>query len=416
MSKILNVGIDISLRKAFIAFVDNSQGQLSKPFELPNTLPGAQDLEQRIISILKSGGYSCIRIGLEATNFYGFHIAEFFSASCSLAPWKPLVYVVNAKRIHDFKKAVFPESNKTDAIDSIAIAEFLRFGKLPEPYQSQAPFMPLQRLVRYRFHLVKTLTHETQYFLSTLFLKFPGFIQNKPFCSLGASAISLIDEFSLDDILNSNLEDLAAFIAKAGRNRSPNPKAIAEAVLSAARESYRIRPELANSLQLILASIIRNISALKKSIKEVDSAISDIMNGFNNPLISVPGIGPVYASGIFASIGNIHRFKSDDSLAKMAGLVWKRHQSGQFEAEDKKLIRSADKYLRYYLVEAANSLRVHNEEFKNYYLSKYKEASKHKHKRALVLTARKLVRLVFALLSNNQFYDSAKRFQFATNV
>lgn len=50
-------------------------------------------------------------------------------------------------------------------------------------------------------------------------------------------------------------------------------------------------------------------------------------------------------------------------------------------------------YLRYYLIEAANSLRVHNEEYRAYYQAKYKEVTLHQHKRAVALTARKLVRL-----------------------
>ena len=62
------------------------------------------------------------------------------------------------------------------------------------------------------------------------------------------------------------------------------------------------------------------------------------------------------------------------------------------------MMHSGNKYLRYYFVEAANSLRLHNEEFAAYYQTKYREATKHHHKRACVLSARKLVRLVFSLL------------------
>lgn len=49
-------------------------------------------------------------------------------------------------------------------------------------------------------------------------------------------------------------------------------------------------------------------------------------------------------------------------------------------------------------------MRVFNEEYKAYYQKKYAEVTKHRHKRALVLTARKFVRLVFALLSKGQIY------------
>ena len=99
-----------------------------------------------------------------------------------------------------------------------------------------------------------------------------------------------------------------------------------------------------------------NIRALKSSLKEVNKAIEKEMKGFSNPLLSVKGLGPVYAVGIFACLGNIKRFSTHDQIAKLAGLVWKRNQSGKFEAEKRCLIREADRYLRYYLVEAAISL------------------------------------------------------------
>jgi hypothetical protein len=47
---------------------------------------------------------------------------------------------------------------------------------------------------------------------------------------------------------------------------------------------------------------------------------------------------------------------------------------------------------------------VHNEVYRRFYERKYQEATKHRHKRATVLTARKLVRLVHALLRTNQLY------------
>jgi hypothetical protein len=42
--------------------------------------------------------------------------------------------------------------------------------------------------------------------------------------------------------------------------------------------------------------------------------------------------------------------------------------------------------------------------YNEYYQKKYNEVPKHQHKRALVLTARKLVRLVDVLLRNHQLY------------
>jgi transposase len=66
--------------------------------------------------------------------------------------------------------------------------------------------------------------------------------------------------------------------------------------------------------------------------------------------------------------------------------------------------KTGNEYLRYYLIEAANALRVHNAEYKAYYETKFQEVTLHQHKRALALTARKLVRLVYALLKKGQLY------------
>ncbi|PFY38495.1 IS110 family transposase, partial [Bacillus toyonensis] len=68
------------------------------------------------------------------------------------------------------------------------------------------------------------------------------------------------------------------------------------------------------------------------------------------------------------------------------------------------LQQNRNHYLRYYLVEAANSVRKHVLEYQEYYAKKYNEVPKHQHKRALVLIARKFVRLVDALLRNHQLF------------
>ena len=42
----------------------------------------------------------------------------------------------------------------------------------------------------------------------------------------------------------------------------------------------------------------------------------------------------MYAAGIFAEIGDINCFPSEAQIARLAGLAWIRHQSGNFEADD----------------------------------------------------------------------------------
>ena len=105
----------------------------------------------------------------------------------------------------------------------------------------------------------------------------------------------------------------------------------------------------------------------------------------------------------------MHRFSNDDALAKYAGLVWPPPESGAFQADDTALSKAGNAYLRYYLVEAANSVRLHCAEYRDFYNAKLAQAPKHAHKRAVVLTARKLVRLVDALLRAGAVYQPQDR-------
>ncbi|ARO61514.1 Uncharacterized protein B5E38_4059 [Bacillus cereus] len=48
------------------------------------------------------------------------------------------------------------------------------------------------------------------------------------------------------------------------------------------------------------------------------------------------------------------------------------------------MTRTGNQYLRYYMVEAANSVQFREATYRAYYLKKYDEVPKYKHKRALV--------------------------------
>ncbi|MFC3923299.1 transposase [Clostridium punense] len=108
------------------------------------------------------------------------------------------------------------------------------------------------------------------------------------------------------------------------------------------------------------------------------------------------------------------KFSNQGCLAKYASLTWRKKQSGNFTADNTFLTKTGNKYLRYYLLEAVASVARHDNEYKDYYYRKYSEALVHKHKRALTLTGRKLVRLIFSLLRNNQLYTSNEVVEKAT--
>ena len=266
-------------------------------------------------------------------------------------------------------------------------------------------YQALRTLTRARFDVIQNLTREKQRFANYLFLKCSGIAQDKAIPNTSATTIALMEHFeTVDDLANAILEELTAFIIEAGRGKFVDPDATAKAVRAAAKGSYRLPKTVNDTVNQAMSVSIASMRALKEQIKVLDKAIEQQFEIIPNTLTSIPGIGKVYSAGIIAEIGDIHRFYSQASVAKFAGLVWHKDQSGEFKAEHSRMIKSGNRYLRYYLLEAANSVRRCDSEFRRYYNLKYHEVNKFQHKRALALTARKLVRLVFRLLKDNRLY------------
>jgi transposase len=405
----LFIGIDSSKKTNQCCFVDDSGNRL-KEICVANNLSGANKIECIITELARSLDVATIKLGTEATDFYDFHILEFLASSESLEMYQTRLYRFNPRVIKAFKPSL-KLREKTDPDDAYAIAEYLRFqAEHAEEYRAKMEHLPLQRLTRFRCHLVEQLVREKNYFLNQLFLKFSAFGKKEPFSNtFGATAVAIISEFMTPEaIANEDTDQLVEFVIKHGKNRFPNPEEIVKKLQYVARESYRLRPSLAESVHHILCLSLANIRALSDNLKKLDTTIEKQLNTFTQTLTSVNGIGNVYAAGIFAEIGDISRFPGEEQIARFAGLAWLRHQSGSFEAQTTRLDRQSNEHLRYYLVEAADSLRRHNTDFEAYYQKKYAEVTKHQHKRALVLTARKLVRLVDALLRTNQLYQPQK--------
>jgi len=414
----LFVGIDASSKSNVVCAMDFDENQyLTSSFS--NNQPGAVELTNAISDCMrKHPDLNTIVVVLESTSVYSIHIASFLSTCEELLPYKPYVFCVNPKMTANYRKT-YIGMDKTDPMDAYLIADFARVGRIKklEPWRG-AQYLALKRLTRHRLHLAECITREKTYMVSNLYLKFSELqlldSDDQPFSNIyGATASAVITEFfSLQDIIDASEEDLLTFLAEKSRNRITDISKTSELLKKAARDSYRLDKCMYEPINISLASSFNCIQTYQKEIKLIDQAIEKCINGMHpnalTILKSIPGIGPVWAAGILSEIGDITAFHSSDALAKYAGLTWKKNDSGDFVSEDNNLTKAGNTYLRYYLGEAANSVRRFNPEYKDFYAKKYAEITKHQHKRALALTSRKLVRLVFGLLVKNQLYTGEK--------
>ncbi|MCP4169094.1 MAG: IS110 family transposase [Chloroflexi bacterium] len=297
---------------------------------------------------------------------------------------------------------------KTDPKDATVIAERLRFGKeLPRAFDMDEHYLPLRSLTRYRHHLVRELVRVKSYTASQVYLKATDYSHEQPFSNLfGATSQAVLLEFAtMDEIAAMPFEDLVEWLDVKGKRRFAHPEENARKLQQVAEHAYRLPEKWASVINDIIALNLRHITLLKDLIRRTDATITAQMEPIPQTLETIPGIGPVFAAGIIAELGDLARFDYNEAqVASYAGLKWPRSQSGDLQAQDTPLARSGNRFLRYYLCEAAQTVRLHAPEYKAYYQRKYHEARKHQHKRAIVLTARKLTRFVVRLLTTNEPY------------
>jgi transposase len=409
MSKTLVVGIDPHRKKNVMQLMD-SQGQvLGRPLRVANNRPGTTIFVQHLTEQMQAGEYEAVQIASEATGWYWFHLFQSLSQDPDLNHWPVELYLFNPRRTAKFKQS-YGEHDKTDQIDAFVVADRFRFGRdLPVPFHYEETYLPLRFLTRYYFHITHTLAREKAYALAILYLKASEYThpEKQPFQNIfGAASRAVVQEFAcLEAIAALDFTDLVEFIHRKGKRRFSDPEANARKLVQVVQDSYPLPQALQPPLNPILNLCLKHITCLEDQQKRIQTAIADQMATIPHPLQTIPGIGPVFSAGIIAEIGDLARFDDQEAkVAKFAGLMWRKAQSDEFEAEHTPLIRNCNRYLRYYFCEAANAVRMHDADYAAYYDRKYHEVRKHQHKRAIVLTARKLVRLVVRLLTTNQPY------------
>ncbi|KGL41412.1 IS110 family transposase [Listeria sp. SHR_NRA_18] len=407
----LFVGIDVSSEKLDTCFLtDDDSLTVLAEMSLGNDVVGATTIKEKILACHEAWHFTQIVIGMESTSMYSFHPAMFFNEDEALRALPTVVTVENPFRIKQFSR-MFDE-DKTDKNDALRIADFLRIQRFTTSPIKEEKYMALQRLTRARYQMIGQLVEAKQHFLENLTYKCNTLTRELKASDSSTSVFSatllslFTEDYSLDDLAEMPLEDFASLLQEKGRGRFKQPEALAKTIKKAIRGSYRLGSVAQESIDAVLSAIAAQIRGLENSIQALDKSIEQLVVAIPEYqcLTSIPGVGKVYAAGLIAEIGQIDRFEDQTKLAKYAGLSWKVKQSGNYQSEHTPLTKQGNRYFRYYLVEATNSVRRHLPEYGEFYAKKYQETPKHQHKRAIVLTARKFVRLMDTLLRNHQLY------------
>jgi transposase len=168
-------------------------------------------------------------------------------------------------------------------------------------------------------------------------------------------------------------------------------------------------PDIPEAVRASLMPMITQIAHLDTAIKEIDGDIACQAKAdpATSRLMTIPGIGPVTASALVATVGDPASFSGPREFAAFLGLVPRQNSSGG-KAKLGSITKMGNQYLRKLLVVGAHAVLVHqakhNDPLRNW-ARKLLETKPFK--LVAVACANKLARMAFALMSQKTRYTVA---------
>ena len=169
------------------------------------------------------------------------------------------------------------------------------------------------------------------------------------------------------------------------------------------------RDEISPRTASLILGLYEDWCGLDKRIETVTGAIEELslVEPKCQQLMSVPGIGPIIATGIVAAIGRGEAFERGRDFAAWLGLVPRQHSTGGRTILGR-ISKRGSKYLRTLLIQAARVLLMRPHNWSRYSFGAWlKTASQRLHKNKLaVALANKLARIAWSVLHNERAFDT----------
>lgn len=418
------LSIDVSLDQLDVALRTTDTGWQWPHRAYPNNWPGYQQLKQDLMSELGPQAVDQLTAVAESTGPYWWSAFYHLAHDADLTAWQPQLAVLNPRHVKRFRKAL-SEQDKSDLLDPQLIDLYYQAVGVKQVYQFDDRYLPLRFLSRAYSRVSHTLASQKAYLRSLLAIHASEYQRQPPFSDLcGVTSLHLLDEFDdIQRLADAPLDDLTEQLRRWSANTLADPEQSARRVQQVAADSYPVPQPLATTLHLIVQQSMAHIRFLSDNQKTFKSLIEQQLQLLPeaNPALDFPGLGPILVAGCLSEIQDTRRFTTGTkfdrrlkqerprhyrdgqaAVAKLAGLWWPQNDSGRFQADDRHLARERNPYLRYWFVQAAHSLQRYDPDYTAYYWRKFYEVRAHQHKRALTMTARKAVRLIFALLHKGQ--------------
>jgi hypothetical protein len=389
-----------------------------------NNWTGFQALKQDLLIYLSHLDQARLTVTGESTGILWWHAFYHIATDPDFAPYEPALALLNPLHVKHFRKAL-PEDQKTDTDDPRLIGAYYHAAGVKNYTTFDPRYLPLRQLSRAYCRLIHTLAAEKAFALTLIYLIASEYCRIKPFSdTFGVTSTYILTECpDIAAIADIPLDALVNTLNTISKEHLKDAQDNARKLYQVAQDSYPLPDFLAPTVNTVFAMTLAHIRFLQRQQADYQRLIQTELDRLPEAQLALAyhGLGTVLVGGCLGEIQDTRRFTTglrfdrqknrwcertyrdgQSGVARLAGLWWPRNSSGRFEGQDRHLARERNPYLRYWLIQAAHSLKGKQEEYAAYYQHKYKEVTRHQHKRALILTARKATRLIFALLHKGQ--------------
>lgn len=385
------VGIDIGKNNHVVSMMNETGKVIFKAFSFPNTSEGGQALFSKLCSY--SSDPTDFEIGMEATGHYWLSVYSFLFEKGFL------LHVVNPIQTDGWRKGIEIRKRKNDSIDSILIADLIRYGQFVETRLADEDLFSLRTLTRFRTYLVESISDLKRKVVCVLDQVFPEY-QSIFSDIFGKTSKEILLQFSSPvDFEKVSSKTLSELLARLSRQKIGAAKA--EQLKAAASHSFGIT-FAKDSFTFQLKALIEQISFIEEQVKETETEISKLMKQLESPITTITGIGNITGAAILSEIGDIAKFNSPKKLVAFAGIDASVSQSGEFEATHNVMSKRGSPYLRKAIFQAALVAAFQDPVLSAFYQKK-KAEGKH-HLTCIGAVSRKLCYIIYAVLKSGKPY------------
>jgi transposase len=386
------LGIDVS-KETFDACCIPSHGE--RLFNLSASMDrrGFEELIRQLSSL--SIPQDSVLVGMESTACYHINLYSF------LTSLGYSVVVINPLLISNFVKLQLRKT-KTDKKDASVIARFLLLNRdsLSQTIVS-SDISDLRDLSRQRESLVDQMSSTKSEIKRLLTMTFPELEH-----ILGIftkSMLRLLCQYpSAASIKQAKRSKIAKILIPGSYGKQTD--ASVDRIVKAAQVSVGTSSA---TKEIILRQKASLLIQLGEHLQELTDILIELcqgkIQGEMDILTSMKGIGEKSAMNFLIEIGGeIKQFESHKKVIAMAGLDPALYQSGKIDRKGK-ISKRGNRHLRRVIWLMATKVIQFNERFKQYYLKRIKDGLPYK--KAVLATAHKLIRVMFAMLRNKTLFD-----------